>query len=148
MNKLSLSEHRRISFSFPLVLDAALAFDREHNGWLWRASNHALTIAPVADGSLSIQALRSGASAPETSERNAAWVAAALLNYCFRRRIPIPRQGHKRIELVTDAIELVIATTVQVLPIELQGSALARSTMPPAAPETQPAAAAAALATT
>ncbi|MFO1455441.1 MAG: hypothetical protein U1F18_04275 [Steroidobacteraceae bacterium] len=127
MNKLQVNEHRRITFSFPLVLDAALSFDREHNGWLWRASGHALTIAPVADGSLSIRALRSGATEPEVVERSAAWVAAALLHYCFKRRIPIPRQGNKRIELVTDAIDLVIATTVQVLPIELQTSEAGRA---------------------
>ena len=88
---------------------------------------HALTIAPVADGSLSIRALRSGATEPEVVERSAAWVAAALLHYCFKRRIPIPRQGNKRIELVTDAIDLVIATTVQVLPIELQTSEAGRA---------------------
>lgn len=122
MNKLQLNEHRRITFSFPLVLDAALSFDREHNGWLWRASSPVMTIAPVADGSISVRALRSGATEPEVADRSAAWVAAALLHYCFKRRIPIPRQGSKRIELVTDAIDLVIATTVQVLPIELQAS--------------------------
>ena len=104
-------------------------------------------LEPRADdrtGSISIQALRSGAATPESAERNAAWVAAALLNYCFRRRIPIPRQGNKRIELVTEAIELVISTTQQVLPIELQAGALARGVAPEgaqvnAAPERAPA---------
>lgn len=140
MNKLPLHEHRRISFPFPLVLDAALAFDREHNGWLWRASDHVLTISPAADGSIAIRARRSGSIEPESAERSAAWVAAALLQYCFKRRIPIPRQGSKRIELVTEAIDLVIATSVALLPIELSAMA-ARAAM--AAVQPAPAAAAA-----
>jgi hypothetical protein len=127
MSKLQLNEHRRITFTFPLVLDAALVFDREHNGWLWRASGHVMKLAPSADGSISIEALRSGATAPESSDRPAAWVAAALLHYCFKRRVPIPRLGVKRIELMTDSIDLVIAMSMQVLPIELQAPAPAEA---------------------
>ena len=129
MQKLPLIETRRITFPLALVLDAALSFDREQGGWLWRASRHALTIQPVGDGSIAVQALRAGSPTPETVDRPAAWVAASLLHYCFKRRIPIPRSGEKRIEPVTNAIDLVITTTAAVRPLELTSAAL----VPPAA---------------
>ncbi len=42
-------------------------------------------------------------------------VAAAAIHYCFRARIPLPRQGTKSIEVVPDGFQLTINTTTEVL---------------------------------
>ena len=135
MSKLQINDHRRITVPYPLVLDAALAFDRQHNGWLWRASGHTLTILPAADCSIAIGARRSGAAETASVERSAAWVAAALLQYCFKRRIPIPRQSCKGVELTPAGIDLIISTSVALLPIELSAAdaQAVAPTIPPAA---------------
>ena len=135
MTKLQINDYRRITVPYPLVLDAALAFDREHNGWLWRASEHTLTILPAADCSIAIGARRSGAAETASVERSAAWVAAALLQYCFKLRIPIPRQSCKGVELTSAGIDLIISTSVALLPIELSAADAQTvvPTIPPAA---------------
>ena len=42
-------------------------------------------------------------------------VAAAAIHYCFRARIPLPRQGTKSIEVVAEGFQLTIQHTTEVL---------------------------------
>ncbi len=123
MSRLNLQDLRRLVFPVPALLDAVLTFDREHNGWLWLATAPSLTIE--AGGALKIEATRAGATAAETASRQPAWVAAALLQYCFKRRIPIPRHCSKTIEVLPDGIALLIEMSLSLPPLELSAAALA-----------------------
>jgi hypothetical protein len=125
MNKFTLRERREIAFTAAMVLDAALVFDREHNGGIWRGSGHALQFDPAGDGAIVLLAVKAGMTEATRTAFGAAWVAAALLHYCFKRRIPMPRHATKRIERAGDGIKLVIETSTSMLPVELAGAALA-----------------------
>lgn len=118
MARHPMTEIRRLTIPAPLVLDATLAFDREQNGWLWLASDHEIALHPQAPGRAVIAALRKGTTSREVTERSAAWIAAAIIHYCFRRRIPIPRHSSKRIEIASDSVALYIESTSMLLPIE------------------------------
>lgn len=124
MGRLTLQDSRRLKFSVPALLDAALTFDREHNGWLWRASDHSLLIDAGGAGAVTIRARKSGAAGFETVNRSPAWVAAALLHYCFKRRIPIPRHGAKVISVLPDGVALLVEVTITLPALELSGAAL------------------------
>jgi hypothetical protein len=124
MSRLTLQDSRRLKFTVPALLDAALTFDREHNGWLWRASAHSLVIDAGGTGAVTIRARKSGATEPETVNRSPAWVAAALLQYCFKRRIPIPRNGTKTISVLPDGLLLLVEVAMQLAPLELSRDVL------------------------
>jgi hypothetical protein len=119
MTRLTLQDSRRLKFTVPALLDAALTFDREHNGWLWRAADHSLVIDAGGGGAVTIQARKSGATAFETVNRSPAWVAAALLQYCFKRRIPIPRAGTKTLEVLPDGVVMLVEVTMALPALEL-----------------------------
>jgi len=119
MGRLTLQDSRRLKFTVPALLDAALTFDREHNGWLWRASDHSLLIDAGGAGAVTIRARKPGATEFETANRSPAWVAAALLQYCFKRRIPIPRKATKTLSVLPDGVAIVVETTMVVTPLEL-----------------------------
>lgn len=125
MHRLTLQESRRLKFTVPALLDAALTFDREHNGWLWRASGHSLVIDAGGGGAVTIRACRSGSSTPEEVARTPAWVAAALLHYCFKRRIPVPRSGTKAIAATPEGVELVIEIALVLAALELSAHGVA-----------------------
>jgi hypothetical protein len=67
MSRLTLQETRRLKFAVPALLDAALTFDREHNGWLWRASDHALSIDAAQRQSTAADPAVSLAAAPSVA---------------------------------------------------------------------------------
>lgn len=156
MSRLTLQDCRRLKFTIPALLDAALTFDREHNGWMWRASGHSLVIDAGGGGAVTIEARRSAAAAAETVNRSPAWVAAALLQYCFKRRIPIPRNGTKTIEVLPDGLGVAMLVEVTMVwpALELSPEAVgaaekprvqvgAPPPSPPVAPDVPPATAAA-----
>jgi len=132
MGRLTLQDSRRLKFTVPALLDAVLTFDREHNGWLWRASAHSLLIEAGGGGAVTIEACKAGTAAPETVNRSPAWVAAALLQYCFKRRIPVPRNGTKTIEVLADGMGVALRVEVtMVLPaLELSSDALSAAEKP------------------
>ena len=132
MSRLTLQDIRRLKFTLPALLDAALSFDREHNGWLWRASGHSLAIDAGGGGAVTIEARKSGAAAPEAVNRSPAWVAAALLHYCFKRRIPIPRQGTKTLEVLPDGegVAMRVEITMVLAALELSGDAVSAAEKP------------------
>ena len=119
MSRLTLHDSRRLKFAVPALLDAALTFDREHNGWLWRASDHSLVIDSGGAGAVTIRARKAGATDFETVNRSPAWVAAALLQYCFKRRIPIPRHGTKTISVLPDGVVMLVEVNMVLPPLEL-----------------------------
>ncbi len=125
MSRLTLQDSRRLKFTLPALLDAALTFDREHNGWIWRGTGHSLVIDGGGGGAVTIQAQRVGAAEPETVNRSPAWVAAALLHYCFRRRIPVPRNGAKTLEVLPDGVAMVLEIAIDVPALELTAETFA-----------------------
>jgi hypothetical protein len=144
MSRLTLQDSRRLKFTVPALLDAALTFDREHNGWLWRASDHSLVIDAGGAGAVTIRARKTAATDFETVNRSPAWVAAALLQYCFKRRIPIPRHGTKTISVLPDGVVMLVEVSMVLPPLELtrdvlnaaerQGAAAAASATSPGDP--------------
>jgi len=119
MSRLTLQDSRRLKFTIPALLDAVLTFDREHNGWMWRARGQSLVIDVGGGGAVTIFATRNGAAAPEQINRTPAWVAAALLHYCFKRRIPIPRHGTKMLEVLPEGIAMRVEIEVSLPALEL-----------------------------
>jgi hypothetical protein len=115
MSKLVMKERRHVEFTGPLLREAVLSFDREHNGRLWRSIDPNVTVVPGGDGRIEIATPSADGAPCERVERSAAWVAAACLHFCFAHRVPIPRQATKRIEPIEGGLQLVIELEISVV---------------------------------
>jgi hypothetical protein len=137
MANVSIHEVRQLVFSIETVVDAVLELDRSHGGAL---SISELVEVHVDGGEvpgLRLQVTRgSGASATsvETHYTPTA-IAAAVMSYCFRARIPLPRQGTKRIDMVPDGFQLTITSTVEVLRLHGELPVVSETAAGVAAPE-------------
>lgn len=117
MAKVRIQEVRKLLFPIETVVDAVLELDRTHGGTL---ASGKLTEVRVESGSspgLTLVVMQgSGGSAVAIQKHyTPPAVAAAAIHYCFRARIPLPRQGTKSIEVVADGFQLTINTVTEVL---------------------------------
>jgi hypothetical protein len=117
MAKVRVQEVRKLLLPIETVVDAVLELDRSHGGTLAIGK---LMEARVETGTqpgltlVVIQGSGSGAAAVQKHYTLPA-VAAAVIHYCFRARIPLPRQATKSIEVVPEGFQLTIQHVTEVL---------------------------------
>lgn len=111
--RIQVKDERAIRMPLEGLLEALLALDRQKNGWMWRGTDHAISVDEVGDGSVTIEARRSSQSDPQRMRCDRAFVAAALINFCFIMRIPLPRTARKEIEITPDGAALIIINDIQ-----------------------------------
>jgi hypothetical protein len=117
MAKVRIQEVCKLLFSIETVVDAVLELDRSHGGTL---ANGKLMEVRVESGSapgltLVVMQGSGGSAAAIQKHYTLPAVAAAAIHYCFRVRIPLPRQATKSIEVVPDGFQLTISTTTETL---------------------------------
>lgn len=120
MAKVPIHEVRRIVLPVQTAVDAVLELDREHGGRLAQARILSARIETDPEPALKIELRRARASASEERRFGLAAIAAAFINYCWKSRIPLPRHGTKRIEIVPEGVvpagfAITIEGTVEVL---------------------------------
>lgn len=117
MAKVRVQELRKLTLPIETVVDAVLELDRSHGGTLAIGK---LTEARVETGAapgLTLVVIQGSGSAAAAVQKHYTLpaVAAAVIHYCFRARIPLPRQATKSIEIVAEGFQLTIQTTTEVL---------------------------------
>ncbi|HEX3838583.1 MAG TPA: hypothetical protein VHW25_16605 [Steroidobacteraceae bacterium] len=117
MAKLRIQEVRKLLFSTETVVDAVLELDRSHGGTLAIGKLVEVRVETGSAPGLTLVVMQgSGGSAAAIQKHyTLPAVAAAAIHYCFRVRIPLPRQGTKSIEVVPDGFQLTISTITEVL---------------------------------
>ncbi|HEY6455420.1 MAG TPA: hypothetical protein VIY90_09100 [Steroidobacteraceae bacterium] len=117
MAKVRIQEVRKLLFSIETVVDAVLELDRSHGGTLAIGKLMEVRVETGSAPGLTLVVMQgSGGSAAAIQKHyTLPAVAAAAIHYCFRVRIPLPRQGTKSIEVVADGFQLTINTTTEVL---------------------------------
>jgi hypothetical protein len=115
--KVRIQEVRKLLFSIETVVDAVLELDRSHGGTLAIGKVMEVRVETGATPGLTLVVMQgSGGSAAAIQKHyTLPAVAAAAIHYCFRVRIPLPRQGTKSIEVVADGFQLTINTTTELL---------------------------------
>jgi hypothetical protein len=111
--RMRILETRQLRLSLHGLLEALLALDRQKNGWVWRATDHQLTVDDNGEGSVTVQARRDASSEPQRMTFDCAFVAAAVIHFCFLMRVPLPRNAHKDIEVTADGAALKITQTIE-----------------------------------
>lgn len=117
MAKVRIQEVRKLLLPTDTVVDAILELDRSHGGALAKAELLEVRIESGGDPGLSLVLMQGSGKAAVTVEKHFTLpaIAAAAIHYCFRARIPLPRQGTKSIEVMPDGYQLTISTVSEVL---------------------------------
>jgi hypothetical protein len=115
MAKVRILEVRTISLPIETAVDAILELDRARGGTLASAQLVEVRILPDPDPGLALVTMQAlGGAATLEKQFSLAAIAAAAIHYCFRARIPVPRQATKSIEVTAEGFRLTIQSQTEV----------------------------------
>ncbi len=112
MAKVSIREIRRLVLPLDTVVDAILQLDRDRCGELSRATLVAASVEQGEQGCL-VLSIRFADDQVEQRRFTLPLIAAAIINYCYQSRIPLPRQGAKKLEIVPEGFAFTIESALQ-----------------------------------
>ena len=117
MAKVRVQELRRLLLPIETVVDAVLELDRSHGGTLAIGKLMEARVETGTTPGLTLVVIQGSGSAAAAVQKHYTLpaVAAAVIHYCFRARIPLPRQATKSIEVVPEGFQLTIQTVTEVL---------------------------------
>ena len=110
------SEFRQILFSNREIIDALYEYDRTAKSKLLQGD--ILTCTPVVEdkAALRLQLMEIGSGEAQVASLSSELVAAVLLRYCIKHRIPIPKNAAKSIQVHGDQISLDVRIKGQTMP--------------------------------
>lgn len=115
MAKLQVHELRKLVLPIETAVDAALELDSEQGGSLWRGTLVSAQIDSAGEAGLTVVVRRGGSGATEERKFTLSLLAAAFIRYCWKCRIPLPRNGSKRIEIADGGFVFTIEGTTEVV---------------------------------
>jgi hypothetical protein len=114
VSKLLIYESRRLVLPIETVVDAIIELDREHGGRLASADVTGARIGTGEDPGLLLEVLHVDSVEPEQRRYSLPAIAAAVIHYCWKSRIPMPRNVTKSIEIVPEGFALALQGTIEV----------------------------------
>ena len=114
MATVYINEERRFTLPTAAVLEVVLQFDRESAGKIWRRPIQDATVIKDPEPALLVTIHPRGSEAPETHTFEATIIAAAMIRYFEKARIPLSRQSKKSLEVVDEQLVLTLETKVAV----------------------------------
>lgn len=117
MAKVRVQELRKLMLPIETVVDAVLELDRSHGGALAMGKLMEARVETGTDPGMTLVVMQGSGSAAAAVQKHYSLpaVAAAVIHYCFRARIPLPRQSTKSIEIIPEGFQLTIQCTTEVL---------------------------------
>jgi hypothetical protein len=110
--RVKIEDNRQLRLSLDDALEALLSLDRQSGGWLWRATEHAVSVETGDTPALVVQARRTAGAEPESVRYERQHIGAAIIHYCHMLRVPLPRGARKEIELNAEGAVLLLSLTV------------------------------------
>lgn len=100
------SEVRIIVFTSEEVLDAVEQFSETLDTPLFRGKPSDLHVRKSPQVRAILEVERAGGEEIETVDLNSSHLAAALITFCRKRRIPLPRNAKKELDIIEDQLVL------------------------------------------
>ena len=111
----TIRETRQIVLPLQTVLDAVVQYDRRSHGSLWRGEVvQAEFVNGVEESGMHVAVLMPDESVIEWRHFNTDELAAAIINFCRAKRIPLPYAGAKSLAITKDGAAFSIENTVSV----------------------------------
>jgi hypothetical protein len=109
MTNLLMHDSRRLVLPLDTTVDALIEFDRAHRRWPERVTLHGARLGPSG---VVISVRQSGQEAPIERTYSLAIVAAAIIHYCAKMRVPVPKNASKSVSVAQDGITMVLEGTL------------------------------------
>ena len=138
MPKVLIYESRRLILPLETVVDAVLDLDRERGGRLSMATVTDARIQEGAKAALILEVQAPEAVAPERLEYPLPAIAAAVIRYCWKNKVPLPRNWTKTIDIVPEGFALSLQGSVEINRRHGGFATRAQSAAEPASAEAQP----------
>jgi hypothetical protein len=113
MAKVSINEVRRLTLPLDTAVDALLQLDGDRGGLLSRGSLLGAQLESGDEPGLTLSVRLAGPGEVQHRKFTLPEIAAAIINYCWRCRIPLPRHGSKTLEVVSGGFTFTIETANQ-----------------------------------
>jgi hypothetical protein len=108
MSTVLIHESRRLVFPLDTVVDAVIELEREHQRWPAQAKLARVKLSRSSGLTLTLAA---SSKLPEEERRYPlATLAAAVIHYCARMHVPMPRNATKSVKIVGEGFELALDT--------------------------------------
>ena len=105
-----MRESRRLELPLETVVDALVEFDHVHKRWPDHAT---LTGARLEESSGAVLSLKQpGRDAPIERTYSLAIIAAAIINYCAKMHVPIPRNASKSVAITSSGVAMTLEGTL------------------------------------
>ena len=109
MTNVLMHESRRLALPLETVVDALVEFDHVHKRW----PEHAILEGARVDPSGIVISLKhSGKDASIERLYSLAIIAAAIINYCAKMRVPIPRNASKSVAITATGVAMTLEGTL------------------------------------
>jgi hypothetical protein len=109
MSDLLMHDSRRLVLPLDTTVDALIEFDRAHKRWPERVT---LDSARLGPSGVVVSVRQSGQGAPIERIYSLAIVAAAIIHYCAKMRVPVPKNASKSVSVSQDGITMVLEGTL------------------------------------
>jgi hypothetical protein len=116
MSAVTIKESRQLVLPLQTVLDAVVHFDRRSHGTLSRGEVVQAEFVPGTslDSGLDVAVLTPDDRIIEWRHFSVVELAAAIINFCRSKRIPLPYAGTKSLSITDQGAAFSIETTVEV----------------------------------
>lgn len=109
MTNVLLHDSRSLVLPPDTIVDALIEFDRAHKRWPEHARPESARLDP---GEVGISVRQAGQDAPTERTYSLATIAAAIIHYCAKMRVPVPKSASKSVNVTPDGVTMVLSGTL------------------------------------
>ena len=109
MTNLLMHDSRRLVLPLDTTVDALIEFDRAHKRWPERVT---LDSARLGPSGVVVSVRQAGQEGAIERTYSLAIVAAAIIHYCAKMRVPVPKNASKSVSVTQDGITMVLEGTL------------------------------------
>ncbi len=116
MDTTVIHESRRLLLPFDTVVDALIELEMKHGRWPAEAELVGVSLrdgGPQGERSIVLSVRPSRHEQPAQRTYALPLIAAAIVNYCMKLRVPMPRSSTKTIDILPEGIALQLDNTLK-----------------------------------
>ena len=110
MTNVLMHDSRRLVLPLETLVDVLIEFDHAHRRWPANATPEAARLDESSGVVISVK--RPGQDVPIDRTYSLAIVAAAIIHYCAKMRVPIPRNAAKSVTITPGGVAMILEGTL------------------------------------